>query len=78
MSKHTGLVFLIEKKGKNYRQTHRMDYMLFASVIRRFFDKRTSQKIVVLEKCVTRTEFRLKILKFVVNFKKSVLWFCEF
>ena len=48
-------------------QTHKMD---FASVINSFFDKRVIRKNSGI-KCATKTEFRLKIKKFVVNLKKN-------
>ena len=41
----------IDTVEKNYMQTHRMDYMFFASIISSFFfDKRASQKIVAFKK----------------------------
>ena len=49
--------FVVEAKSKNYRQTHKMEHMLFASVIKSFLTK----------------ELHKKIMKFVVNLKNLFL-----
>ena len=51
--------------------------MLFARVIKSFFfDKRASLKIVIFNrKNVTKTVFRLKIMKFVEKLKRSAFGF---
>ena len=55
--------------NKNYRQTHRMDYMLFASVL---LSKVPSEgKILVFNKMCHKTKMPLKIVIFVVNFEKN-------
>ena len=51
-------------------QTDKMDYMLFASGIKSFFSKLHSKNSCV--KMSEKTEFRLKIMKFVVNLGKTL------
>ena len=53
-----------------------MDYMLFASDYQKFFFLQknfTKEKKLYSIKCLAKTKFRLKIMKFVVNFKKPLL-----
>ena len=56
-------------------QTHKMDHMLFANVIKSFFLQKnfTKNSCRYLVKCLTKTVNPLKIMKFVVNFKKNLL-----